>query len=158
MSEAELRVSDEDRERVATELREHYAAGRLDGDELGDRLDRVYAARTAGELEALRADLPALEAPAAPRSAHVERRALLTRQLVQTTGAALAPFLICTLIWLFSGADGSFWPAWLLVIPVIPLVRNGWHLYGPAPDLDRVEENLAHRKGGRGLPPPPPPP
>ena len=160
MSEAELRVSDEDRERVATELREHYATGRLDGDELGDRLDRVYAARTAGELEALRADLPALEAPAAPRSAHVERRALLTRQLVQTTGAALAPFLICTLIWLFSGADGSFWPAWLLVIPVIPLVRNGWHLYGPAPDLDRVERELAHRgrRGRRGLPPPPPPP
>lgn len=157
MSEPELRVSDEDRERVATELREHYAAGRIDGEELGDRLDRAYAARTAGELELLRADLPALEAPTTGRSAHVERRAQLTRQLVQTTGAAFAPFLICTLVWLVSGAGGGFWPAWLLLLPVILLVRNGWRLYGPAPDLDQVEQDLADRgrRGRRGLPPPP---
>jgi hypothetical protein len=101
----------------------------------------------------VRRDLPAL---GAVRSELAARRAQLTRQLVQNTGAALAPFLICTLIWLFSGASGSFWPAWTLLIALIPLVRNGWHLYGPAPDLDQVERNLAEqrRSGSRSLPPP----
>jgi hypothetical protein len=155
--EPDLRVSDEDREKAATEIREHYAAGRLDGDELGERLDRAYAARTVAELEAIRADLPALTAQPG-RSELQERRAHLSRQLVQRTGAALIPFLICTFVWLFSGASGGFWPAWTLLIAVIPLARNGWHLYGPAPDLDRVEDELRRRGGGRGLPPPPPPP
>lgn len=148
-----LRISDEERERAASELREHFAQGRLDPEELGERLDRAYGARTAGELEAVRSDLPAL---GAVRSELAQRRAQLTRQLVQNTGAALAPFLVCTLIWLFSGANGGFWPAWLLLIAVIPLVRNGWHLYGPAPDLDQVEQNLAEqrRSRSRSLPPP----
>ena len=156
--EPELRVSDEDREKAATEIREHYAAGRLDADELGERLDRAYAARTAADLAAVRADLPALP-PAQPgRTELQERRAHLSRQLVQSTGAALIPFLICTFVWLLSGANGGFWPAWTLLIAVIPLARNGWHLYGPAPDLDRVEEELRRGGRGRGLPPPPPPP
>jgi uncharacterized membrane protein YccC len=156
--EPELRVSDEDREKAATEIREHYAAGRLDADELGERLDRAYAARTAADLAAVRADLPALP-PAKPgRTELQERRAHLSRQLVQSTGAALIPFAVCTLIWLFSGANGGFWPVWTLLIAVIPLARNGWHLYGPAPDLDRVEEELRRGGRGRGLPPPPPPP
>jgi hypothetical protein len=164
MSEPDgLRVSDDDRERAASEIREHYTQGRLDSDELNDRLQRAYAARTAGELEAVRADLPALPADpkAASRGEVAVRRAQLSRQLVQNTGAALIPFVVCTLVWLFSGADGSFWPAWTLLIAVIPLVRNGWHLYGPAPDLDRVETDLRrgpHGRGGPRLPPPPPPP
>ncbi len=29
---------------------------------------------------------------------------------------------------------------------LIPLVRNGWRLYGPAPELDRVEQELAQRE------------
>jgi hypothetical protein len=155
--EPDLRVSDEDREKAAIEIREHYAAGRLDADELGERLERAYAARTAADLAAVRADLPALPAQQGRTELH-ERRAHLSRQLVQSTGAALIPFVICTLVWLFSGASGGFWPVWTLLIAVIPLARNGWHLYGPAPDLDRVEEELRRGGRGRGLPPPPPPP
>ena len=149
---------------MASELREHYAQGRLQPDEFNERLDKAYTARTAGELEALRADLPELQtktpAPARPRPEHVVRRAELSRQLVQTTGYSLVPFIVCTLIWLFSGASGSFWPAWTLLIAVIPLLRNGWHLYGPAPDLDRVERELRQQgaRRRRRLPPPPPPP
>lgn len=56
--EPELRASDSDRERAAVSLREHVVDGRLTLDELSTRLDRVYAARTHGELEALAADLP----------------------------------------------------------------------------------------------------
>ena len=62
-----LRASDADRERVAAALRRHHLDGRLDTDELQDRLGRCYAARTAGELAALTADLPGDERPRAPR-------------------------------------------------------------------------------------------
>jgi hypothetical protein len=62
-----LRASDADRERTAAELRRHHVDGRLDTDELQDRLGRCYAARTRGELDGLLADLPA-EEPARHRS------------------------------------------------------------------------------------------
>ena len=55
-------------------------------------------------------------------------------------------FLICTAIWAFAGAAGSFWPVWLLLLPLIAIVRNGWRLYGPAPDLDGLEEELAKKR------------
>src|SRR3954471_6567388 len=54
-----LRASDADRERAADALRRHHLDGRLDTDELQERLGRCYAARTTGELAALFADLPA---------------------------------------------------------------------------------------------------
>ena len=141
-----MRASDEDRERAATEIREHFAQGRLDAEELSHRLERAYSAQTTGELDALRTDLPAL--PPDVQREVAARRADLSRQLVQRTGAALSPFFICTLVWVFSDASGSFWPAWTLLIAVIPLVRNGWRLYGPAPDLESVEQELAERRAG----------
>jgi hypothetical protein len=144
VSEPALRVSDEDRERAVSELREHFAAGRLDAEELADRLGRVLAARTSTELRAARADLPAI--PESAEALHRARRSQLARELVQQTGAALVPFVVCTAIWLVSGASGGFWPAWVLLIAAIPLVRNGWRLYGPAPDLDAADEELATRR------------
>ena len=140
----EVRVSDDERERVAAEIREHFAQGRLDVEELSDRLERVYAARTRRDLDAARAELPALaEAPGAELAA---RRTELRRRLVQQTGASLTPFLVCTVIWLLGGASGGFWPAWIALFAVIPLLRNGWRLYGPAPELDRVAEELEGRR------------
>jgi Domain of unknown function (DUF1707)/Cell wall-active antibiotics response 4TMS YvqF len=63
-----LRASDAERDRAATALREHLAQGRLTLDELADRLDRVYAAKTRAELEAVSEDLPGAAArPAATR-------------------------------------------------------------------------------------------
>jgi hypothetical protein len=61
-----MRASDADRERVAATLRRHHLDGRLDTDELQERLGRCYAARTGGELAVLLADLPSDEAPARP--------------------------------------------------------------------------------------------
>jgi Domain of unknown function (DUF1707) len=139
----EVRASDEQRDRAAAEVREHYAAGRLDDDELGDRLDAIYHARTEEELRALRKDLPVL--PAAQRAELAERRAHLQRRLIQHTGEALVPFLICTGIWVAAGASGAFWPIWVALFALIPLVRDGWSLYGPAPELDRVEHHLDSR-------------
>src|SRR6185295_3323705 len=70
----DVRVSDDERERVAREIREHYAAGRLDDDELNERVEAAYAARTQSDLNALRADLPALPATRTEQRADVARR------------------------------------------------------------------------------------
>src|SRR4029079_5209355 len=56
----DVRVSDHERERDARQVRAHYHRGRLDEDELNERFEAAYAARTQSELNALRADLPAL--------------------------------------------------------------------------------------------------
>ena len=53
----ELRASDADRERTAEVLRLAAGEGRLTADELGERLDAVFAGRTLGELERLVADV-----------------------------------------------------------------------------------------------------
>ncbi len=53
------RVGDAEREAVAEQLREHYAAGRLTIDEFRARLDAAYSATTAAGLSRVTADLPA---------------------------------------------------------------------------------------------------
>lgn len=145
-SPAELRVSDQQRERAAQELRDHFAAGRLTEDELDERVQSTYSARTDGELRALLADLPKL--PASPQQLKAElaeRRAHLRRRLIQETGGGLSLFVLCTVIWVASGATGQFWPIWVAIFPAIILIRNGWRLYGPYPELDRVERELDRR-------------
>jgi len=143
-----IRASDSDRERTGQALRDHYAQGRLNADELSTRLDGVYAATTLGELNRLTADLPRLPAsPSARRSELALHRAELRRELIQRAGASISPFVLCTVIWAATGAHrGEFWPAWLLVFPVLFLARNLWRLYGPAPDTDAVRREL---HGGR---------
>jgi len=54
----EMRVGHAERDAVATELREHYAAGRITLDELNERLDKAFAAKTRTDLNALMTDLP----------------------------------------------------------------------------------------------------
>ncbi|WP_381554244.1 DUF1707 domain-containing protein [Streptomyces eurythermus] len=51
-------VSDEERERIVGRVRDAVADGRLPLDELDGRLDRIYAARTRGELRAAGSGLP----------------------------------------------------------------------------------------------------
>ncbi|MQY09557.1 DUF1707 SHOCT-like domain-containing protein [Actinomadura macrotermitis] len=55
----EMRASDADRDRVAAILRDAAGDGRLDLDELEERLEAVYAAKTYAELEPITSDLPA---------------------------------------------------------------------------------------------------
>jgi hypothetical protein len=57
-----LRVSHEDRDQVAEQLRVAAGDGRLTADELDERLETALTARTYGELEALLVDLPAAAA------------------------------------------------------------------------------------------------
>jgi hypothetical protein len=53
-----LRIGDAERDAAAADLGEHYAAGRLTLDELHERLDAAFAARTVGQLTRVMADLP----------------------------------------------------------------------------------------------------
>jgi uncharacterized protein DUF1707/cell wall-active antibiotic response 4TMS protein YvqF len=61
-----MRASDADRESVANVLREAAGDGRLTMDELDERLDAVYAAKTYAELEPITQDLPETGAAYAP--------------------------------------------------------------------------------------------
>ncbi|MFJ9696747.1 DUF1707 domain-containing protein [Kitasatospora sp. NPDC101183] len=59
VAQADMRVSDADRERVAELLRDAYAEGRLDAEEHAERIEAAYSAKTFGELVPLTRDLPA---------------------------------------------------------------------------------------------------
>ena len=59
------RIGHAERDRTAEQLREAAALGRIDLDELDERLGQAFAAKTQPELDALVADLR----PAAPRTA-----------------------------------------------------------------------------------------
>jgi len=143
----ELRISDDERERAASALREHFTAGRLTEPELSERIQAVYSARTVKELSEITGDLPRLPATAAQQRAELQaRRSELRRRLIQQSGGSLVPFAICTVIWVASGAQGQFRPIWVALVAVIPLLRGGWRLYGPAPELDRIERELDHRR------------
>ena len=63
-------LGDADRDRLVAVLREHYAAGRMDTEELRRRVGIVLAAAYADEAAAALADLPPVAAvtPARPRS------------------------------------------------------------------------------------------
>jgi len=70
-----LRVSHEDRDEVAEQLRVAAGDGRLTADELDERLETALTARTYGELEMLLADLPS--SPGARPAPPVEAKDLV---------------------------------------------------------------------------------
>jgi hypothetical protein len=90
---SDLRVSDAERERVVDFLRENALVGRLDHDELDERIGLAYAAVTRGDLERLIGDLPRGNAPRHPaprRPAKVARRREPSHAMVLVGVAALA--------------------------------------------------------------------
>ncbi len=106
-------ASDPERERVAEALRGHAAAGRLDTDELDERLGAAYGARLRADLLPLLADLPA---PAAPRP-RARRRPLPNAAPV----VALAILLVA--IWALTGA-GYFWPIWPIGAVALSTIKH----------------------------------
>jgi hypothetical protein len=96
----DLLASDAEREAVAETLRTNAAAGRLDAEELEQRLERAYAARTRADLVPVVADLPSpvRRPPRQPRS-----------------WPAIPPVIpiavLLIAIWALTGA-GYFWPMW----------------------------------------------
>lgn len=65
--DARMRLSDDERDAAAAELGEHYAQGRLTREEFDERTERIWSAKTRGEVPGLFADLPSRFArPVAP--------------------------------------------------------------------------------------------
>lgn len=129
----DLRVSDAERERTADRLRAAAGEGRLDAEELDERLTRAFAALTQSDLSALTADLPPAAEPVAPPAPLSPERHPLGAQLLQLA----VPNVICIAIWAATGA-GSFWPIWVLLgtgIAAVTLVVR--HLTGAADDDGR---------------------
>jgi DUF1707 SHOCT-like domain len=122
----DLLVSDADRTHVSGELREHYEAGRLTLEEFQERLDEVHAARTEGQLRQVLRQLPSANLPSVrPRDTRW-RSLALQYALVN---------IIAILVWLFGGANGDFWPKWVLLGTLIMFTRRtfGHHRRLPPP-------------------------
>jgi hypothetical protein len=99
----DLRASDAERERVAVFLRDQAAEGRLDADELDERVGKAYAAKTVRELQALMADLP--RAPfAGPRPQRARHHAPAPRR-----GMPPAVVPLGILAFLALGGPGIMW-------------------------------------------------
>jgi Domain of unknown function (DUF1707) len=128
-----IRASDTDRDRTANVLREHHAVGRLDADEFNERLDKVFSAKTMGELEALTADLPAVDPYPLPTSSLPRHYAAGGSGLPASSvlgamsrghgrfspawqaawGSWFGTALLLSVIWLLTGA-GYPWPLWVI--------------------------------------------
>jgi hypothetical protein len=120
-----LRASDAERESTVTLLRKHGADGRLDVDELEQRVGAAYQARTRGDLAGLLDDLPGPQTttravqPAWPHHRHRE------------WGMFVRVSLLLVAIWALTGA-GVFWPAWVMAWWGLFLVlRTGPRLLRP---------------------------
>jgi DUF1707 SHOCT-like domain len=124
----DMLVADADRTTAADEMRRHYDSGRLTLDEFESRLAEVHTARTRGDLEQAFRQLPRTEPPASLRLR--DRR---WSSLALQYGLVNA---VCILVWLVSGAQGDFWPKWVLVGTLVLYVRR-----------------LGRRSRGRELPP-----
>jgi len=107
---AGLRASDAERERHAELLGEHAAQGRLSVDELTERLERAYSARTRAELAELLDDLPQMPAPARATKTAIAKR----RELRDHVASFVLVNLLLIAIWALTGAD-YFWPVWPLL-------------------------------------------
>lgn len=140
-----LRASDADRERTVDLLREHHAVGRITAEEYNERLNKVFAAKTLGELDELLADLPAIDLYQLPSASiprtrrggsgqRLDRRAdgplspLVAPWSTWATGSALL-----VAIWVVMGMTygGLAWIPWfaLIVGPwALRLVTRSRHL------------------------------
>lgn len=113
-----LRAGDADREAAGEALRRHHADGRIDTDELQDRISRCYGARTVAELDALLVDLPR-DPPRPERSWSLGHGPL----------PIILPIVLVLMV-LGSAAHGhrhSIWPVLVLAFLATAIVRR-WRL------------------------------
>jgi hypothetical protein len=134
------RASDRERETCARTLRDHAAAGRLEVDELEERLGRVYGARYRSELRAALRDLP---------REHGRRLACVVDRvdrLILRAHALSYAIVNGSLVGLWAATgQGDFWPA----ITVAPWsVVLAWHAGG-----SWSVRRMLRRRTARELPP-----
>jgi hypothetical protein len=143
---ASLRASDADREQLVEQLRQHHTEGRLTLEELTERTERAYAARTLGDLDALTTDLPAGSpgAGTAPAGAPGPDRPPAAAGQAAARAALLRSLLwngllsvVLLVVWAMSGSD-YFWPIWPILGFTLFLGWQAFNLLGPqAPDQSR---------------------
>ena len=106
-----LRASDADRDAAAERLRTAAAEGRLDTDELDERLEVALRARTYGELDGVLVDLPS-SLPARRRGAQVV-------SVAQSTFAVALPILttlaVVAAVVVVAAVAAAWWILWGLV-------------------------------------------
>ena len=119
-----IRASDADRERTAAFLKRHCAEGRLTPEELSERLEAVYGARTLGELGRVTTDLPRGSRPPAPREP--ARRSATPAIVAAAVGVCAAAMILPALPWLGFGlaiaAVGAVVALVFSLLSVAPLV------------------------------------
>jgi hypothetical protein len=124
-----IRASDDDRDRTASLLREHHAAGRLTPEEFNERLDQTFAAKTLGDLDELLSDLPAIDLYRLP---HAGMAPGTPGPLPATTSSAARPGR-------FSPGWQAAWGSWftasavLIVIWVLAGMGYPWFAWIVAP-------------------------
>jgi uncharacterized membrane protein len=129
-----MRVSDTDRDRTASLLREHLAAGRLTPEEFSERLERAFSARTVGEIDSLLEDLPGIDLYRLPDAALTRRPKQADQGSDHGSGHPAAwrtawgswftVVLICFVVWGLSGG-GYPWPLWVAG-PWGAVLAGGW--------------------------------
>ncbi|MGD9531492.1 DUF1707 SHOCT-like domain-containing protein [Pseudonocardia sp.] len=136
----DVRIGDSDREAVAGRLGRAQAEGRLDLAEYDARLQAAYAARTAGELARVTADLPAERGPQAVQPARpgkAERRRTAQRAAVASWASVST---VTLLIWAVTCIASASWiyPWWIWVAgPWGAVLLAGWiggRVAGVGPD------------------------
>jgi hypothetical protein len=135
---ASLRASDADREQFVEGLRQHHAEGRLTIEELTERTEQAYAARTLGDLDALGGDLPPLQRPAGARTpdpvAPPDHRQAAGRTILLRSALWYGLLsLVLLVVWAMSGRD-YFWPIWPILGFALLLGWQAFSVLGPQPE------------------------
>lgn len=124
----DARASDEERQRVIERLRAETTAGRLTLDEFDERVGEVWGAKTRRELERALRELPdpALTIASVPDPPDLESTA--RRRYRSSVRNELAGFISANAffgtIWWVNGADGRFWPLWILLPTTVGVVAR----------------------------------
>lgn len=121
-----LRIGDAEREAAARELGEHFAMGRISADEHSERLEQIWAARTAADLTPAFRDLPR------PRAAQQSARpAAASKPVRRERGWQMprVPFLFRLLLGIVLIWWGFHHPLFLVVAVIVwfLLVRRFVH-------------------------------
>jgi hypothetical protein len=129
---ARLRASDQDREHVAERLRNATAEGRLVAEELEQRLEVAFSARTYGELDSIVADIPH---GSVDRRREGSVRTWAAPALAVAIAMAVVFALIVAVVFIVTGVL-AVWMVWAAI---------GWWFFGRG----RRGPHHGHIRGGR---------
>jgi hypothetical protein len=115
---ASLRASDADRDAVAERLRKAAVEGRLEPDELEQRLDAALRARTYGQLDRLLTDLPFDGRPrrAVARTTHAALAVAIPLAVALVTVVVIAAVVVVV---------AAGWLVWAVICLLVMAGRRG---------------------------------